>query len=476
MRSEISITELSLNGLVEDLFYLIKEDALAFWLDSSLSGVHGGRWSFLGSNPSLVFQTVDNSITIKRGDRIQQIDADPLDELAKILEENKLERPDTDIPFLGGAVGYLSYDLARTFELLPALATNDLSVPDIHLAFYDSIVAIDHLDNRTYHIQTGAVQAHAERTRDLNNKLSRLATLGALDQSLQADPWREESLAASEIESLFSREQFCTAVEAIRSHIVEGTIYQANLTQRFDSPLKMEPFQLYRRLRALNPAPFSAYIDCGDDLRILSSSPERFLQLNGRSVESRPIKGTRPRGQNQQEDTLLGNQLRSSQKDQSELVMIVDLERNDLGKVCSFGSVTVPELFSLEKYATVYHLVSTIKGELRDENTITELLRATFPSGSITGAPKLRAMELIEELEPVRRGIYTGSIGYIGYDGNADFNVAIRTLINRDKQIHLQVGGGIVYDSDPDLEYQETLDKAKALFESLGITNFCKEL
>jgi len=476
MRSEISIVELSLNGSVEDLFYLIKEDAFPFWLDSSLTGVHGGRWSFMGSNPSLVFKSVGNEITINQADRTERIEGDPLEELAKILKENRIKRPETGIPFLGGGVGYLSYDLARAFDPLPSLTTNDLNVPDIYMAFYDSIIAIDLLDNRTYHIQSGTIQTRKEGKQDIIDKLNRLENLRTPIKSLQDDPWQEQKLGATEVKSLFSKEQFCTAVEAIRSHIVDGNIYQANLTQRFDLPLKMEPFQLYRRLRALNPAPFSAYIECGDDLRILSSSPERFLQLSGTLVESRPIKGTRPRGGNPEEDRLLGSQLLVSQKDQSELVMIVDLERNDLGKVCSFGTVTVPELIALEQYATVYHLVSTIQGELRDENTITELLRATFPSGSITGAPKLRAMEIIEELEPVRRGIYTGSIGYIGYDGNADFNVAIRTLINRDKQIHLQVGGGIVYDSDPELEYQETLHKAKALFESLGITNYSKEL
>ncbi|HUS79837.1 MAG TPA: aminodeoxychorismate synthase component I, partial [Armatimonadota bacterium] len=253
-------------------------------------------------------------------------------------------------------------------------------------------------------------------------------------------------------------------------YIAAGDIFQVNLSQRFDAPLRVPAWELYLRLRERNRAPFAAYLDFGD-VQVASASPERFLRVSGTHVQTRPIKGTRPRGGTEAEDARLAQELLASVKDRAELTMIVDLERNDLGRVCRFGSVRVPELCALESYPTVHHLVATVTGELREDGSHVDLLRASLPGGSITGAPKVRAMEIIDELEPTRRGVYTGCIGYLGFDGETDLNIAIRTFTISGGRAWWQVGGGIVADSTPEGEYQETLDKGAALAETLRFTS-----
>jgi para-aminobenzoate synthetase component I len=269
------------------------------------------------------------------------------------------------------------------------------------------------------------------------------------------------------LRSTFTHRGYLDAVARVREYIVAGDIFQANLSQRLQAPLREAPFDLYRRLRRRNPAPFAAYFDCGD-LTVLSASPERFLRLDERgSVETRPIKGTRPRGLGPMHDAALGRALAESEKDRAENVMIVDLLRNDLSRVCRPGSVRVPELFALEHHPTVHHLVSTVVGELTPGADAVDLVRATFPGGSITGAPKVRAMEIIAELEPTRRGVYCGSVGYLSRTGAMDTSIVIRTFVRVGHQVYFQAGGGIVADSDPELEYRETLDKARGLIAAL---------
>ncbi len=265
----------------------------------------------------------------------------------------------------------------------------------------------------------------------------------------------------------FDRASYRRAVQQCKDYIAAGDIFEVNMTQRFACPISVTPWQLYCRLRRINPAPFAAYLNF-PELTVASASPERFLQVRGRQVETRPIKGTRRRGRNPFEDACLRQELVSSEKDRAELVMIVDLERNDLGRVCSFGSVHVPELICLEEYPTVWHLVSTVRGTLENGKDVGDLLKASFPGGSITGAPKIRAMEIIEELEPVKRGVYTGSIGYLGFDGGCDLNIVIRTFVIKDQVAYFHAGGAVVADSDPDAEYWETIHKARALMQALG--------
>ncbi len=266
----------------------------------------------------------------------------------------------------------------------------------------------------------------------------------------------------------FEPEDYIAAVARAKEYIAAGDIFQVNLSQRFSAELLCHPWQLYRRAREINPAPFAAYLGFDDGV-VASHSPERFLQVEDDTITTRPIKGTRPRGMTPEEDARLAEELLNSEKDRAELVMIVDLERNDLGRVCSYGSVKVPELLTLESYATVHHLVSTVVGKLHDERSVAELLKATFPGGSITGAPKVRSMEIIDELEPTQRAVYTGSVGWIGFDGDMDLNIVIRTFLINEKGVHWQVGGGIVADSDPVAEYEETLAKGIALKNALGV-------
>jgi para-aminobenzoate synthetase component 1 len=287
---------------------------------------------------------------------------------------------------------------------------------------------------------------------------------------VEQEPAARETGAASDgvLHRNFTKPEYLAALKAVKEYIAAGDIYQANLTQRFETNLQVSPWELYLRLREANPAPFAAYVDLGG-AQMASSSPERFLKLTGREVETRPIKGTRPRGRTPEEDAALGQELLASIKDNAELLMIVDLERNDLGRACKIGSIRVPELAVLESYETVHHLVATVLGELDPETSVVDLLEATFPGGSITGAPKIRSMEIIDELEPTRRSVYTGAIGYIGFDGNMDLNIAIRTIICNRGKAYFQVGGGIIADSDAEAEYQETLDKGRALARALDI-------
>ena len=256
------------------------------------------------------------------------------------------------------------------------------------------------------------------------------------------------------------------SVRKVQDYIKQGDIYQANLTQRFEGETTLSSYELYRDLRNISPAPFGAFLNF-EDTNVLSNSPERFIKCIDKKVETRPIKGTRPRGITKEEDLRLQEELRNSEKDRAELLMIVDLERNDIGRISKIGTVKVPELFIIEPYANVNHLVSTVVGELDDNRSCMDVIKATFPGGSITGAPKIRAMEIIDELEPTQRNIYTGSIGYIGFNGDMDLNIAIRTIIKQDNNVYFQVGGGMTWDSNPEDEYQETLDKAKSIMKAL---------
>ena len=450
------------------LFAALAGRPYPFFLDSGMDPARHGRFSFIGCEPFLVLRSRGQAVETMEKGQWRRCRGDPLEMLQAALERYSVPRGDYPVPFVGGAVGYLGYDLGRLIERLPGGPVEDLPVPESYLCFYDALVAFDHALGRAYLLSTGQPapagpgrRARAER---------RLAWLGRLieeDGGLSSWCGTAASSPGAELCSNFSREEYLRAVQRAREYIVAGDIYQVNLSQRFQAPWAAAPWELYQRLRAINHAPFAAYLDFGE-LAVVSASPERFLKLEGATIETRPIKGTRPRGRTPQEDRRLASELVASQKDRAEHIMIVDLERSDLGRVSETGSVTVDELMALEQYATVYHLTSTIRGRLRPGRTLAELLRATFPGGSITGAPKIRAMEIIDELEPTRRGVYTGSIGYFGFTGDLDLNIAIRTIVVKDGRASFQVGGGIVYDSDPEAEFQETLDKGRALMAALA--------
>ncbi len=462
------IEELPVRLSPSRIFDLLKDRPMPFFLDSGMDPEKLGRFTFMGSDPFLIFTSRGRSITVTEGGRRRVFEGNPFDALRELLRKYRLDDTNRLVPFRGGAVGYLSYDLCHFIEKLPSTPANDLDLPESCFGFYDSVIACDVSSGTSYAISTGFPETDPERrlarARRRLAELVELADKGASAGVLAGDTPGPAS--GTELRCNFTREEYVRAVQKAREYIISGDIFQVNLSQRFEADLSVEPYELYRRLRSINPAPFGAYLGF-EEAQIVSASPERFLRLTGDAVETRPIKGTRPRGNTPEQDQALAAELLSSLKDRAENIMIVDLERNDLGRVCRFGSVKVTERVILEAFPTVFHLTSTVVGSLKPGKDSVDLLKATFPGGSITGAPKVRSMEIIDELEPTRRSVYTGSIGYIGFDGNMDLNIAIRTFIIKNKKAYFQVGGGIVYDSDPEAEYKETLDKARALVQAL---------
>jgi para-aminobenzoate synthetase component 1 len=428
-------------------------------LESARPGTDVARYSFLAADPWQVLRD----------------GPDPFGTLATTLQQLRVERV-PDLPrFQGGAAGYLGYDLCQVLERLPSPRFDDLGLPDLCLGLYDWTLAWDHVLGKTWLFSTGlpergaaAVRRAATRAEAVKERLAGpvRSSVSGTPPVRSARPPTHPVPELAGLASTFSRPQFEAAVARTREYILAGDIFQANISQRLETLLADSPFELYRRLRERNPAPFAGYFDIGS-AQVVSASPERFLLLTGDRVETRPIKGTSPRGLSPRHDAALGEALAESEKDRAENVMIVDLLRNDLSKVCRDGSVEVPELCRIERYATVHHLVSTVVGRLREGLGAVDLLRATWPGGSITGAPKVRAMEIIAELEPTRRGVYTGSLGYLSFGGDMDTSIAIRTFVVTGGRAYVQAGGGIVADSDPAREYDETLDKARGMAAAL---------
>jgi para-aminobenzoate synthetase component 1 len=389
--------------------------------------------------------------------------SDPLAALDASIARYRREPLENGLP-PGAAVGTLSYDLGRRYERLPATALVDVASPDASLALYDLLFVHDYRTGRTVAVSTGLPASGAEGARRARARLRE--ALGALAAARQ---YARDNTAGAELPaSNFTPERYAATVERAKAYIAAGDIFQVNLTQRFSARLgRLAPEELFLRLRERNPAAFAAWL-AEPGRRVVSASPERFLRVSGRRIEMWPIKGTRPRGTTEPEDLRYARELQESEKDRAENVMIVDLVRNDLGRVAEFGSVTADEICRLRALPTVFHLVSRVSARLGDGATACDALRAAFPCGSITGAPKIRAMEIVEELEGVRRGLSMGAIGYAGFDGSADWSVAIRTLEVAGGVARFNVGGGVVADSDPRAEYQETLWKASALLDALG--------
>jgi para-aminobenzoate synthetase component 1 len=440
----------------ENLFSRLQSLPYVFWLDSGKGPEEVSQWSFLGAEPFALLDSSSHHLRISWEDHEFLLEGDPLAFAQELLNSLALKAGPDRPPFVGGAVGWFGYDLARNWERFPALAKNDTHIPEMRLAFYRTYYAYDHRRNKLWRFHR----------KQLSERF--YGWLRSLPSQREKRSERVSSSALSLSRESLSREEYLQAVHRLKEYIAAGDIYQANLTRRIALPFIGSLSSLYLRLRQVNPAPFGAYLGFGD-LHVLSASPERFLcvEAGTRRVETRPIKGTRPRSPDLETDRVAVLELQHSEKDRAENLMIVDVHRNDLGRMCEIGSIHVPALWKLESYQTVHHLVSVVQGRLRSDRTSLDLLRAAFPAGSITGAPKLRAIEILESLEPVRRGIYTGAIGYLGWDGGMDLSVAIRTMIAQGGWIHYGVGGGIVADSIPEAEYQETLDKAKGMEAAL---------
>ncbi|HEU5050678.1 MAG TPA: aminodeoxychorismate synthase component I [Gemmatimonadales bacterium] len=418
------------------------------FLDSASRGPTA-RYSYLMGDPARIFAG--------------RVPDDTLAEAGKALEPFRGERDPALPPFQGGLAGFIGYDYGRVLERLPAPRVDDLDVPDVWLGLYDWVIAWDHGADAAWLLSTGLPERGAPAASRAEARATQVLAL----LETPAAPAASAAPAAPHITSTFTRAAYLGAVEAVREYILAGDVFQVNISQRFESPLTMAPIELYRRLRRRNPAAYAAYLDAGS-FQVLSASPERFLRLDGDQVETRPIKGTRPRDPDPTRDLARASELVASEKDRAENVMIVDLLRNDLSRVCRPGSVEVPSLAALVSLPTVHHLVSTVAGRLEPGRDAFDLLRAAFPGGSITGAPKVRAMEIIAELEPTRRSVYCGSVGYISITGDMDTSIVIRTFLLTNGRAYFQAGGGVVADSDPAAEYAETLDKAAALVAALG--------
>ena len=442
------IKELKKNFNPFYVYNIFKDELNSVFLDSSKEDKNLSKFSFIGINPFCNF-TYKNGKGYINGEEIQE--KDPFIALEKLVNKYKINY-DSSIPFIAGAIGYFSYDIGRTIEVLPSTAKKELEIPDAIFNFYNNLIIFDLQNKKTFISSLGM----GEEIEDIEEKLK--------DYKEILEPKVLES--NNKFISNFEKEDYEKEILKLREYIRSGDVYIANMTRQVWCYNKENSFSIYEKLRSINKAPFSVYMNF-KDFQVISSSPERFLYVKDGIVHTRPIKGTRPRGKNSLEDMKNRKALENSEKDKAELLMIVDLERNDLSKVCKPNSVKVTELFKIEEYATVFHLVSTIEGELEEGVSAVKCIRECFPGGSITGAPKIRAMEIIEELEKIRRNLYTGSIGYFDLRGNCDFNIVIRTIIKKDDKAYFGVGGGITWDSKEEDEWFETIDKGKALMKVL---------
>jgi para-aminobenzoate synthetase component I len=448
----VKVREVKINCNPLEVYNVFKDEINTILLDSSKEDKVLSKFSFIGINPFMIFESKGQEAFINK----VKVEGEPFIVLERLIEKYKCDDNDyNNIPLISGAIGYISYDTGRILEKLPDTSDEDFNISDMKFIFYRNIIVFD-LENNKQYITSITDYGYNEELDCLEEKIS-LATI-----------IKEKNFESvnSNFKSNFEKEDYKNAITKLKNYIVSGDVYIANMTQRFYTENQEESFEIYKKLRTINKAPFSAYMNF-EDFQVISSSPERFIEINKGKVVTRPIKGTRPRGENEEEDIKNSLELINSEKDRAELLMVVDLERNDLSKVCKPHSVKVTELFKLEKYATVFHLVSTVEGILKDDVSAVKCIRECFPGGSITGTPKIRAMEIIEELEGLKRNLYTGSIGYFDFRGNADFNIAIRTIIKKENKAYFGVGGGITYDSIEEDEYNETLDKARALMRVL---------
>ena len=452
-------------------FLKIDDGKYSFLLESVEGGEKWARYSFLGSKPSIVIRSFGSQIEIIRHGRKERraFDGDPLDAVKDILSEYR-PVPNPALPrFFGGAVGFIGYDSVRFFERMPERKKPGLGLPDIFFMITDTLVIFDNVTHMikvvsNAHINgRSAEEAYAEAVKKIGliaNKLKRGRNKPAAAAKACS---RTKGLV---LKSNFTKPRYEQAVLRAKEYIKAGDIFQVVPSQRFEARISAEPFQTYRALRLINPSPYMYFLRCGD-ATIVGASPEVMVRLEGDRIELRPIAGTRRRGATEEEDKSLETELLADPKERAEHIMLVDLGRNDVGRVSVAGSVNVSELMVIERYSHVMHIVSNVRGRLAEGNDAYDVVRACFPAGTVSGAPKIRAMEIIDEIEPTRRGPYAGAVGYFGFSGNMDTCITIRTLVIKDNVAYIQAGGGVVADSVPALEYQETVNKAKAMMRAV---------
>ncbi len=444
-------------------------------LESMEGGETWGRYSMIGLDPSLVFESRGRQVTLTRFGRGGQNGTEtfeedrPLRALDRLLAEHRTASFPGLPRLAGGAVGFASYDLVRRFERLPEIASDDLGLPETRYVFFETMVLFDHQFHTVKVIVNGRHEGRPEEAwrRAVHRIEAITSRLAGPDVAPPGAPARR----VPEFVSTVSRERFLSSVRAAKEYIRSGDIVQVVLAHRLEAQVEADPFDVYRALRVINPSPYLFFLRM-DDLTLVGSSPEALVRREGARVETRPIAGTRPRGDGELADALLEAELLASEKERAEHLMLVDLGRNDIGRISAFGSVRTTEFMKVERYSHVMHLVSHVTGELRDETQNADVLEACFPAGTVSGAPKIRAMEIIEELEPVRRGVYAGAVGYMDFHGNMDACIAIRTLLFRGGKAYLGVGAGIVADSDPEAEYEETIRKGSALMRACELASF----
>lgn len=450
-----------------------------FLLESAESGGKLGRFSFLGSGAQLKISCQSGQVEIKRGEsREIRKTSDPLSVVEDILSRYRYGQPEGLPPFSGGAVGYVSYDAVRHFEEISLSSPDDLSLPEAVFVFTDCVLIFDHFQHKIKVVANAFVEdnlgnldeAYEEAVGKIEAQISRLrASFSPRPILKHLSSVYSETPSLSGVASNFSPSDFMKAVEKAKEYIRAGDILQVVLSQRFSAPTSGSSFDIYRALRTINPSPYMYYLKYGD-LELIGSSPEPLVRVRGKEVITRPIAGTRPRGETEREDLQLQQELLKDEKERAEHIMLVDLGRNDLGRVCKMGTVEVDKLMFVEKYSHVMHTVSNVRGELKEGKSVFDVLRAAFPAGTVSGAPKIRAMEIIDELEPTLRGPYAGAVGYFSYSGNLDSCITIRTIVVKDGRAYVQAGAGIVADSVPEKEFQESVRKAQALLKAIQFT------
>jgi anthranilate synthase component 1 len=451
-------------------FRKIDDGRHSFLLESMEGGEKWARYSFLGSKPSLIIKTFGGSAEIVRNGRIEKtvFDRDPL-ELVKRVLAAYTPVPDPSLPrFFGGAVGFMGYDVVRYFEELPSREKQGLNLPDIFFMITDTLLIFDNLTHRikvvsNAHVNGSSVAAaYREATRKIDALVKKLKKNGRG----RAGNARQRKAKPHQLSSNFTKARYEQAVLKAKEYIKAGDIFQVVPSQRFQTSISIEPYEIYRALRLINPSPYMYFLRCGG-ATVVGASPEVMVRLEEGRIDLRPIAGTRRRGTTEEEDRVLAEELLADPKERAEHIMLVDLGRNDVGRVSTPGSVQVSELMVIERYSHVMHIVSNVRGKLSRGKDAYDVVRACFPAGTVSGAPKIRAMEIIDELEPTKRGPYAGAVGYFGFSGNMDTCITIRTLIIKDKTAYIQAGGGVVADSDPAAEYQETVNKAKAMMRAV---------
>lgn len=440
----------------------------AFLLESVEGGEKWGRYSLLGASPRMTVRSKGEKIEIIEGGVLRTEEGDPIEVLKRLISEFNAAHVEGAPRFFGGAIGYIGYDMVRSIEKLPDSTPKDLGLYDMFFIFTDTLLVFDNIEHKIKVIANACIEEGADLAGTYSKATEKIEDLVRTLRTREVPPPQDAPGSAPEIRSNFKREDFYGAVDKAKGYITEGDIFQVVLSQRFETALEVEPFDIYRALRVVNPSPYMFFLRLGGTI-LVGSSPEILVRVDDSDINVKPIAGTRKRGRDAEEDLALEKELLADPKERAEHIMLVDLGRNDVGRVAEAGTIRVDEFMTIERYSHVMHIVTNVRGNLKKGADSFDALRACFPAGTLTGAPKVRAMEIIEELEPCKREVYGGSVGYFGYSGNMDMCITIRTLVIKDNRIYIQAGAGIVADSVPEKEYEETENKARGILKAVTL-------